>query len=82
MTSAGESNGRGQLISMTEWRVPDGSAADERPARRARVTARRRAAREERQIARAARQLAGAIRSGDSDSIDWWQDALADLDCA
>lgn len=82
MSNAGDNTGLGQLISMTDWRLPEGSAADERPARRAQLAVRRRAAREQRQIARAARQLAGAIRRGDSDSIDWWQDALADLDCA
>lgn len=84
MANAGDETARrGQLISMTEWRVLDSSASEDRPPRRAQHAARRRAAREERQIIRAARQLAGTTRLGDSDDIiDCWQDALGGFDCA
>lgn len=92
----------GQLISMTDWCLPDSGGAERRRIRPVPVRKRaslhpttdreeslgrlrlerRRAEREARLVAQAARQLAGAIRCGDSDRIDWWQDALADLESA
>ena len=70
----------GQLISMFEWRVPDADDPSDPPARVR--PAGRRADRDVRRVAQAARQLAGAIRRGDTNGVDWWQSALADLEIA
>lgn len=73
---------RGQIISMTEWRVPDSSAPEDRPHRRGQPGARRRAARAERRPAWATRPRAGVAQRCARVDIDGWCDALGGFDCA